>query len=165
MISSFRAASSRAILETMRKRVLSSALVSLIRPTGPAAVMVTPDGGIGVVAASSEAMAAVSGMHWDALSSGHGVSFWFGVVGNKRNEVNRLATQLLLATSTWTAAEVPLLHGPVLVAGRTPSGQPTALNMAQFEVLNAWSTLSWRARRTLRRRIERERLSGTCLMS
>ena len=149
----------------MRKRVLSSALVSLIRPTGPAAVMVTPDGGIGVVAASSDAMAAVNGMHWDALRSGHGVSFWFTVVGTKRNEVNRLATQLLLATSSWTAAEVPLLYGPVLVAGRTPTGQPTALNMAQFEVLNAWSTLSWRARRTLRRRIERERLSGACPMS
>jgi len=34
--------------------------------------------------------------------------------------------------------------------------------MAQFEVLNAWSTLSWRARRTLRRRIERERFAGSC---
>jgi hypothetical protein len=60
---------------------------------------------------------------------------------------------------------VPLLYGPVLVAGRTPSGAPTALTMAQFEVLNTWSTLSWRARRTLRRRIERERLAGPCPMS
>ena len=137
-------------------------MVSLIRPTGPAAVRVTPDGGIGIVAGSSDAMASVTGMHWDALSSGHGVSFWFGVVGNKRNEVNRLATQLLLATSTWSASEVPLLYGPVLVAGRTPTGEPAALSMAQFEVLNAWSTLSWRARRTLRRRIERERLAGSC---
>ncbi len=145
----------------MRRRVLSGAMLSLIRPTGPAAVMVTPDGGIGVVAGSSETMAAVTGMHWDALSSDHGVSFWFTVVGNKRNEVNRLATQLLLATSRWSAAEVPLLYGPVLVAGRTPTGEPTALSMAQFEVLNAWSTLSWRARRTLRRRIERERLAGS----
>lgn len=140
--------------------MLSGALVSLIRPTGPAAVMVTPDGGIGVVPASSETMRAVHGMHWDALSSGHAVSFWFTVAGAKRNEVNRLATQLLLATSTWSAAEVPLLYGPVLVAGRTPAGEPTALTMAQFEVLNAWSTLSWRARRRLRRRIERERLAG-----
>lgn len=140
-------------------------MVSLIRPTGPSAVMVTPDGGIGVVAGTSDVMAAVQGMHWDALSSGHGVSFWFSVVGNKRNEVNRLATQLLLATSTWTAAEVPLLYGPVLVAGRTPSGGPTALTRAQFEILNAWSTLSWRARRILRRRIERERLADPCLVS
>lgn len=145
----------------MRKRVLSAAVMSLIRPVGPAAVMVTPDGGISVVAASSQAVADVTAMHWDALSSGHGVSFWFTVVGNKRNEVNRLATQLLLATSKWSAAEVPLLYGPVLVAGRTPTGEPTALSMAQFEVLNTWSTLSWRARRTLRRRIERERLAGS----
>ena len=149
----------------MRKRVLSVAMVSLIRPTGPAAVMVTPDGGIGIVAGSSDAMAAVNGMRWDALSSGHGVSFWFTVAGNKRNEVNRLATQPLLATSTWSADEVPLLYGPVLVAGRTPSGRPKTLSMAQFEILNAWSTLSWRARRTLRRRIERERLAGSCPMS
>lgn len=149
----------------MRKRVLSVAMVSLIRPTGPAAVMVTPDGGIGIVAGSSDAMAAVNGMRWDALSSGHGVSFWFTVAGNKRNEVNRLATQLLLATSTWSADEVPLLYGPVLVAGRTPSGRPKTLSMAQFEILNTWSTLSWRARRTLRRRIEHERLAGSCLMS
>jgi hypothetical protein len=56
---------------------------------------------------------------------------------------------------------VPLLYGPVLVAGRTPSGAPTALSMAQFEVLNAWSTLSSRARRTLRKRVERERLAGS----
>jgi len=149
----------------MRKRVLSVAMVSLIRPTGPAAVMVTPDGGIGIVAGSSDAMAAVNGMRWDALSSGQGVSFWFTVTGNKRNEVNRLATQLLLATSTWSADEVPLLYGPVLVAGRTPSGRPKTLSMAQFEILNTWSTLSWRARRTLRRRIEHERLAGSCLMS
>ena len=149
----------------MRKRVLSVAMVSLIRPTGPAAVMVTPDGGIGIVAGSSDAMAAVNGMRWDALSSGHGVSFWFTVVGNKRNEVNRLATQLLLATSTWSADEVPLLYGPVLVAGRTPSGRPKTLSMAQFEILNTWSTLSWRARRTLRRRIERERFAGSTLMA
>ena len=145
--------------------MLSAAMVSLIRPTGPAAVMVTPDGGIRVVAGSSETMAAVTDMHWDSLSSDHGVSLWFTVVGNRRNEVNRLATQLLLATSTWSAAEVPLLYGPVLVAGRTPTGEPTALSMAQFEVLNNWSTLSWRARRTLRRRIERERLAGSALMS
>jgi hypothetical protein len=145
--------------------VLSAAAMSLIRPVGPSAVMVTPDGGISVVAGSSQAVADVTGMHWDALTSGHGVSFWFTVVGNKRNEVNRLATQLLLATSTWTAAEVPLLYGPVLVAGRTPTGKPTALSMAQFEVLNTWSTLSWRARRTLRRRIERERLAGGALTS
>jgi hypothetical protein len=149
----------------MRKRVLSAAVISSIRPVGPAAVMVTPDGGISVVAGSSQAVAEVTAMHWDALSSGHGVSFWFTVVGNKRNEVNRLATQLLLATSTWSAAEVPLLYGPVLVAGRTPTGEPTALSMAQFEVLHTWSTLPWRPRRTLRRRIERERLGGSALMS
>ena len=149
----------------MRKRVLSSARVSLIRPTGPAAIMVTPDGGIGVVADSSSGMAAVRGMHWDSLSSGRGVSFWFTVVANKRNEVNRLATQLLLATSRWSAADVPLLYGPVLVAGRAPTGDPTALSIAQFEVLNNWSTLSWRSRRTLRRRIERERLAGSCSLS
>ena len=40
--------------------MLSVAMASLIRPTGPAAVMVTPDGGIRVVAGSSETMAAVT---------------------------------------------------------------------------------------------------------
>ena len=51
------------------------------------------------------------------------------------------------------ADDVPLLRGPVLVAAKLPSGAPTALSMAHFELLNAWSTLSWRARRTLRHRI------------
>ena len=137
--------------ERMKRRVLSVAVSSLIRPTGPSAVMVTPDAGIGVVA--PEAIAGlVEGPHWDSLSSGHGVVFWFNVTGTGR-DVNRLATQLLLATSHWSAADVPLLRGPVLVASRTPAGAPTALSMAHFEVLNAWSTLSWRARRTLRRRL------------
>lgn len=134
----------------MKRRVLSVAVSSLIRPTGPAAVMVTPDGGIGVVA--PEAIAGlIEGPSWDSLTGGHGVVFWFNVIGN--HDVNRLATQLLLATSQWSAADVPLLRGPVLVASRTPDGAPTALSMAHFEVLNAWSTLSWRARRTLRRRL------------
>ena len=95
----------------------------------------------------------IEGPQWDALSGRHGLVFWFNVVANQRHEVNRLATQLLLATSGWSADDVPLLRGPVLVAAKLPSGAPTALSMAHFELLNAWSTLSWRARRTLRHRI------------
>lgn len=132
--------------------MLSVSVSSLIRPTGPSAVMVTPDGGIGVVPPNAIDRL-IEGPQWDALSGRHGLTFWFTVVDSQRHEVNRLATQLLLATSEWSAADVPLLRGPVLVAVKQPSGAPTALSMAHFELLNAWSTLSWRARRTLRRRI------------
>lgn len=132
--------------------MLSVSVSSLIRPTGPAAVMVTPDGGIGVVPPNAIDRL-IEGPQWDALSGRHGLVFWFNVVANQRHEVNRLATQLLLATSGWSADDVPLLRGPVLVAAKLPSGVPTALSMAHFELLNAWSTLSWRARRTLRHRI------------
>lgn len=138
----------------MRKRVLSVSIATLMRPTGPAAVMVTPDGGVGMVPREQVA-AAVSGSHWESLSSRHGVVFWFTGPGSESLPVNRLATQLLLATSGWSASDVPLLRGPVLVGARTAIGAPTALSMAQFEVLNAWSLLPWRSRHTLRRRIER----------
>lgn len=150
----------------MRKRVLPTAVALQLRPTGPAAVLVHPDGAIGVVGASSHAMAAmVGGSWWETMTSRHGVVFWFTTAGRRRNDVNRLATQLLLATSNWSAAEVPLLYGPVLVAARTSAGVPAALSMAHFEVLNARSMLSWRSRRTLRRRIECERLAGPLPMS
>ena len=132
--------------------MLSVSVSFLIRPTGPAAVMVTPDGGIGVVPPNAIDRL-IEGPQWDALSGRHGLVVWFNVVANQRHEVNRLATQLLLATSGWSADDVPLLRGPVLVAAKLPSGAPTALSMAHFELLNAWSTLSWRARRTLRHRI------------
>ncbi len=149
----------------MRKRVLSVAMASLIEPTGPAAVIVEPDGGIGIVDGSADSIETiVGGPRWETMTSRHGVVFWFRVAGRRRNEVNRLATQLLLATSGWSAAEVPLLYGSVLVAARTCTGAPMALSMAHYEVLNARSMLSWRARRTLRRRIERERLAGPLLM-
>lgn len=138
----------------MRKRVLSATALSHIRPTGPAAVMVTPDGGVGMVPRELVA-ATVDGPQWESLSSRHGVVFWFTGPGAQSLPVNHLATQLLLATSCWSASEVPLLRGPVLVGSRTAIGMPTALSMAQFEVLNAWSLLPWRARRTLRRRAER----------
>lgn len=138
----------------MRKRVLSVTALSHIRPTGPAAVMVTPDGCVGLVARELVG-ATVDGSQWESLSSRHGVVLWFTGPGARVFPVNRLATQLLLATSGWSAAEVPLLRGPVLLGARTAIGTPTGLSMAQFEVLNAWSRLSWRSRRTLRRRIER----------
>ena len=149
----------------MRKRVLSAAMASMIEPAGPAAVIVEPDGGIGVVDGSASAIEAiVGGPRWEATTSRHGVVFWFRVAGCRRNDVNRLATQLLLATSKWSAAEVPLLYGSVVVAARTSDGAPMALSMAHFEVLNARSMLSWRDRRVLRRRIERERLAGPLLL-
>ena len=138
----------------MRKRVLSVTMASHIRPTGPAAVKVSTDGCVGMVARELVA-ASVSGSQWESLSSRHGVVFWFTGPGAQALPVNRLATQLLLATSGWAAADVPLLRGPVLVGARAAIGTPTALSMAQFEVLNTWSLLSWRSRRTLRRRIER----------
>ncbi|MGY4712060.1 hypothetical protein ACXDF8_21255 [Mycolicibacterium sp. CBM1] len=150
----------------MRKRVLSTAAAAHLRPTGPAAAMVHPDGGINVVAGTPDAIAAVvGGPQWETMSSRHGVVFWFTTNGRRRTDVNRLATQLLLATSRWSAAEVPLLYGPVLVAARSSDGSPSALSMAHFEVLNTRSMLSWRARRVLRRRIEGERLAGPMPMS
>lgn len=138
----------------MRKRVLSATALSHIRPTGPAAVMVSPDGGVSMVPRELVA-ATVSGHHWESLTSRHGVVFWFTGAGAQDLPVNRLATQLLLATSALSASDVPLLRGPVLVGARTAIGTATALSMAQFEVLNAWSLLPWRARQTLRRRIAR----------
>jgi hypothetical protein len=60
---------------------------------------------------------------------------WFNAVDQHRHRVNKMATLLLLATSGFSAREVPLLYGPVLVASHDALGAPAGLSGDQIRTL------------------------------
>jgi hypothetical protein len=75
--------------------------------------------------------------------------FWFSPVAHRcQRRVNRSATEMLLATTTFTAKTVPLLHGCIVVATHDADGDLDGLSWAQLDLLA-------RRRRSLTRRDER----------
>ena len=89
-----------------------------------------------------------------ALSSTDGtIDFWFSHVPHVR--VNRHATGLLLACTRFTAHEVPLLRGNIVIAAHDSAGNPASLTDSQMtRLIN--SEPSWREDRILRRRFSRD---------
>lgn len=84
--------------------------------------------------------------------------FWFSssTPGCQRR-VNRRATELLLATTTFTAKTVPLLRGAVVVATHDADGDLDGLSWQQLDLLAARNrSVSTRDERILTRRITRE---------
>lgn len=84
--------------------------------------------------------------------------FWFSssTPGCQRR-VNRRATELLLATTTFTAKTVPLLRGAVVVATHDADGDLDGLSWQQLDLLAARNrSVSARDERILTRRITRE---------
>lgn len=79
--------------------------------------------------------------HVEALTSSCGqFDFWFSPslrAGNRR--INRLATTMLFAVTTFTAAEVPLMRGVVVVTSHNTAGEPTGLTIEQCRRLGAAS--------------------------
>ncbi len=93
------------------------------------------------------------------LSSGDGeFDFWFAPsTRHCQRRANRGATELLLATSNFTAKSVPLLHGCVVVATHDADGDLDGLSWQQLDVLAyRGRTLSSGDERTLSRRIGRD---------
>lgn len=84
--------------------------------------------------------------------------FWFSpsAAGCQRR-VNRVATELLLATTGFTAKTVPLLRGCVVIATHDHDGDLDGLSWQQLDALSGKSrSLTKRQARQLDRRIARE---------
>lgn len=89
------------------------------------------------------------------LSSTDGtIDYWFSRP-DPHVHVNLGATQLLLATTRFTAREVPLLRGPIVIAGHDSAGNLAGLSDEQFtRLINAEPR--WRENFVLARRFNRD---------
>jgi hypothetical protein len=77
-----------------------------------------------------------------SISADAGLRFWFQMLDSGRR-VNRMATLNLFAVAKLSACAVPLLHGPVLITGAGPNGQPAGLSNDQLTLLGADSPNRW----------------------
>lgn len=84
--------------------------------------------------------------------------FWFSPSTRKcQRRVNRPATELLLATTSFAAKSVPLLHGGVVIATHDSDGQLDGLSWQQLDLLAERNqSVSKRDERILTRRITRD---------
>lgn len=64
------------------------------------------------------------------------IVFWFTRSTNRAFMFpNVMATELLLATTEFTARDVPILRGNIVITGRDGAGEPAALTTHQFDML------------------------------
>jgi hypothetical protein len=84
--------------------------------------------------------------------------FWFASSTRPcQNHANRCATELLLATTRFTATTVPLLRGCVVIATHDADGELDGLSWQQLDLLvRRRRSLSKRDERVLARRIARD---------
>ncbi|KUI22234.1 hypothetical protein AU193_17965 [Mycobacterium sp. GA-1285] len=84
--------------------------------------------------------------------------FWFSPSTQRcQRRPNRKATELLLATSTFTPKTVPLLRGCVVVATHDENGELDGLSWQQLDLLvRCRRALTKRDERALNRRIARD---------
>lgn len=84
--------------------------------------------------------------------------FWFSPSARGcQRRTNQFATELLLATTEFTAKSVPLLRGGVVVATHDADGDLDGLSWQQLDVLARHTrSVSRRDERVLRRRAVRE---------
>lgn len=84
--------------------------------------------------------------------------FWFSPTTQRcQRRINRKATEVLLATSTFTPKTVPLLRGCVVVATHDEDGELDGLSWQQLDLLvRRRHALTRRDERVLNRRIQRE---------
>ncbi|MBN9633652.1 MAG: hypothetical protein J0H22_00195 [Actinobacteria bacterium] len=84
--------------------------------------------------------------------------FWFAPTSRRcQRLVNRTATELLLATTTFTARTVPLLRGSIVLASHDADGDLDGLSWLQLDLLTRLNhTVTDRDRRILNRRIARD---------
>lgn len=84
--------------------------------------------------------------------------FWFSPTTRRcQRRANQRATELLLATTAFTAKTVPLLHGCVVVATHDEAGDLDGLSWQQLDLLARTShSLTRRDERVLDRRVSRD---------
>jgi hypothetical protein len=74
----------------------------------------------------------------ETVTTRAGDVFWFTPATHSCHmQINRQATQLLLATTTFTARQVPLLRGNVVITGIDTHGDPAGLADPQLHYLAA----------------------------
>ncbi|MGY4710607.1 hypothetical protein ACXDF8_13785 [Mycolicibacterium sp. CBM1] len=85
--------------------------------------------------------------------------FWFSPSASGcQRRVNAIATELLLATTSFTAKNVPLLHGCIVVATHDAQGAIDGLSWQQLDQLAEHNrALTARDERTLARRIAQDK--------
>ena len=84
--------------------------------------------------------------------------FWFSPASHRcQRRVNRQATELLLATTSFTARNVPLLRGSIVLASHDADGDLDGLSWLQLDLLTRLNrTVTERDERILNRRIARD---------
>jgi hypothetical protein len=84
--------------------------------------------------------------------------FWFSPTPQRcQRRTNRIATELLLATTKLDAKSVPLLHGGVVIATHDSDGDLDGLSWQQLdELVDRRHALPKRALKTLHRRLARD---------
>ncbi|MCG5434066.1 hypothetical protein LV457_17475 [Mycobacterium sp. MYCO198283] len=97
------------------------------------------------------------GLHCLTSSDGQ-FDFWFSPAPQRcQRRANRIATELLLATTKLSAKSVPVMHGGVVIATHDSDGDLDGLSWQQLDELVARrSALSKRSKRLLSRRIARD---------
>ena len=143
------------------EELFDEAELALLRSTKPIALQVHPNWAMSIVEVRPGLVAAVvGGPQVDTITGGQGAVFWFNPVEQHRHGLNVMARLHLHAATQMSAREVPLLYGPVLVAGYDDGGEPAGLTQEQihwladdrhFGRLAEW-TLRFRTRREARRR-------------
>ncbi len=91
-------------------------------------------------------------------SSDRQFDFWFSPSSRRcQRRINRSATELLMATTTFTAETVPLLRGAIVLASHDADGDLDGLSWLQLDQLSRLNrTVTARDERILSRRINRE---------
>lgn len=92
----------------------------------------------------------------ETCTTANRIVFWFtGSTNRAFQSPNAMATELLLATTEFTAKNVPILRGNVVITGRDAAGEPAALTTHQLDQLKN-TALSPRQERILHRRFARD---------
>ncbi|MGW0162133.1 hypothetical protein ACWDUN_22750 [Mycobacterium sp. NPDC003323] len=117
----------------------------------PAALHVTPDGAFTAIALTAESAIVTTigtGDHASLTSHAGHYTFWF-VPSLK--PVNRRATELLLALTSFTPATVPLLRGDVIITANDARGNLASCTQPQLDHL-LQTRPRWRDHRRMARR-------------
>lgn len=103
----------------------------------------------------------IQGRRLQHLTSANGqFDFWFSPTTQRcQRRVNTKATEILMATSDFTAKSVPLLHGCVVVATHDHDGDLDGLSWEQQELLVAkhGAVTAREARRLAKRALREDR--------
>jgi hypothetical protein len=105
---------------------------------------------------------AVRERHIESLTStDRSLDFWFATSIHPSHHLNRVATQLLLAATQFTASNVPLLHGYVVLASHDRAGNLATITRQHIRALVGRNHLTRRAAWTLNRRYAKDEHTRT----